>query len=168
MTCASSLYEVETIPLFLVNALERLRAHFDHDEFRNGGCGILATALASLCQQYHMACEITLIHRYDPVENTDTLSHVVLGIPDYNLAIDIDGADADCRWVESMMDAEINIYGYNRSEFTYQDIHIAPTSPAPIRHLQRMTEEFQLRTPVMPFYGHVLSVAIGKPEMLAA
>lgn len=162
MSDVNDLYRVEEIPGYLVSALGRLRAAYDHDMFRNGGCGILATALACLCQQHGDVCELSLIHRYDPVENSDTLSHITLGLPDRGIAIDIDGSDADCRWVELLIDNETFIYGHSSSEFSFQDILITPNSPAPLRHLQRITEDYLLKMPVLPFYGQVLATAMGK------
>lgn len=168
MSEKTSLFMADQIPEYLASALMRIRDAYDHDLFRNGGCGILATALATLCQKNGDWCEISIIHRYDPVENTDTLSHMTLGLPELGLSLDIDGGDADSRWVELLMDNEILIYGYNRSEFSFQDILVQPNAPAPLRHLQRITEDFQLRTQIMPFYGQVLSSAFNLKQLQAA
>lgn len=168
MSFNTDVYRSGDIPGFLLSALSRVRQRYDHDLFRNGGCGILVTALAALCQQHNETCEISLIHRYDPLSNTDTLSHIVLGLPDLGIAVDIDGADADCRWVEMMIDNEVLIYGASHSEFSFQDIVIVPGSPAPLRHLQRITEDYRLRTPVLPLYGQVLATAMGKVTETAA
>lgn len=168
MPNVNDLCRAEEIPGFLSFALLRIRKTYNHDLFRDGGCGILATALASVCQQHGEVCEISLIHRYDPVENTDTLSHITLGLPDRGIAIDIDGSDADCRWVELLIDNETLLYGTSHSEFSFQDILITPDSPPPLRHLQRITEDFLLRTPVLPLYGQVLATARGKIAVEAA
>lgn len=150
------------IPAYLAEALERIRNQFsDLSLFTTGGCGILASALATLCQKYGQVCELSLIHRYDPRTNTDTLSHITLGIPDTRLSLDVTGAEADLRWVENLMDREIEIFGQNLYEFTYEDIAILPKSPSPVRHLQRITQDYEIRTPIMPFYGNVLSTVIG-------
>ena len=160
LTVSDDFYTSSKVPNFLLHALTEIRSQYEKDLFRNGGCGVLASVLAAVCQQQGETCELSLIHRYDPYKNTDTLSHITLGLPDRGLSLDIDGIDADCRWVELIIDNEIIIYGYSQSEFSFQDILITPNSPHPLRHLQRVTEDYQLKTPVLPFYGQVLETAL--------
>lgn len=157
----TSFIHCDNIPHYLLSALNRIRSQFtDFSVFTTGGCGILAASLATICQKHQQECELSLIHRYDPRTRTDTLSHVTLGIPDKALSLDITGAEADTRWVEQIQDAEVDIFGDNLYEFSYEDIFISPKSPSPVRHLQRITQDYDIKMPVMPFYGHVLNSAI--------
>lgn len=159
----ASFVHCDNIPQYLCEALDRVRDRFnDLSLFRTGGCGILASALATLCQKNQQPCELSLIHRYDPRTRNDTLSHITLGLPDQLLSLDVTGAEADLRWVENLMDKEIEIYGNNLFEFSYEDVSILPRSPSPVRHLQRMTQVYEIRTPVMPFYGEVLTAVMGR------
>lgn len=155
--------ECPSIPEYLSDALRRVRRQFnDLRLFTHGGCGILAASLATLCQQHKQPCNLQLIHRYDPRTDTDTLTHITLSLPDTGACLDISGAEAGVRWLDKLIDDELDTFGESLYEFSFEDIAIYPDSPAPVKHLQRITTDYELRLPIMPYYGDVLGAVMAK------